>query len=158
MKALFFVLLVFFPVVIFSQNMLLVERPGTVKNEKYYAGLPISLRTVDGLKVSGPINIIRDSSIIVDFTHEIAIADIEIVYKRRTLVSLLSSVLIVGSSLWIGLDLINGGSQGKSFSENKSLQTGLGLMAAGIGLRFVRDKRMNVKKEKWRIKVLKKIK
>ncbi|MCK5775580.1 MAG: hypothetical protein KAH25_05365 [Bacteroidales bacterium] len=158
MKIFYFILLVFFPIVVFSQNMLLVERPGTVKNEKYYAGQAISIKTIDGLKISGPINIIRDSNMIIDFTHEIAITDIEIVYKRRTLVSLLSSILITGSALWIGLDLINGGSQGKSFSENQSLQLGLGLIATGIGLRFIRDKRMNVKKEKWRIRVLKEIK
>ncbi len=158
MKALYIIILVFFPIVIFSQNILLVERPGTVKNKKYYAGQAISIKTIDGLKISGPINIIRDSTMIIDFTHEIAIIDIEIVYKRRTLISLLSSMLITGSALWIGLDLINGGNQGKSFSENQSLQLGLGLLATGIGLRFIRDKRMNVKKEKWRIRVLKEIK
>lgn len=150
--------MLFFPLSIFSQNMLLVEKPGTVKNEKYFAGGYISLKTTKGIKISGPINIIRDSTLIVDYTHELALSDIEIVYKRRTLISLLSSGLIAGSALWLGLDLINGGSKGKSFSENQSLQIGLGILVAGVGLRFLRDKKMKVKKEKWRIRILKEIK
>jgi len=158
MKSIYFIIILFFPISIFAQNMLLVEQPGTVKNAKYYAGQYISLRTTEGLKISGPINIIKDSTFIVDFTNELALSDIEMVYKRRTLVSLLSSGIIAGSVLWVGLDLINGGSKGKSFSENQSLHIGLGLLATGIGLQFLKDKKMNVTKEKWRIRILKEIK
>jgi len=138
--------------------MLLVEQPGTVQNSKYFAGQHISLRTTKGIKISGPINIIRDSTLIVDFTNELALSDIEIVYKRRTLVSLLSSGIIAGTALWIGLDLINGGSKGKSFSENQSLHIGMGLLAVGIGLQFLKNKKMDVTTEKWRIRILKEIK
>jgi len=158
MKSICFFILLLFPLSIFSQNMLLVEQPGTIQNSKYFAGQYISLKTTKGIKISGPINIIRDSTFIVDFTHELALSDIEIVYKRRTLVSLLSTGIIAGTALWVGLDLINGGSKGKTFSENQSLQIGIGLLAVGIGLRFLRDKKMNVTKEKWRIRILKEIK
>jgi hypothetical protein len=138
--------------------MLLVEQPGTVKNNKYFAGQNISLKTTKGIKISGPINIIKDSTFIVDFTNELALSDIAIVYKRRTLVSLLSTGIIAGTALCIGLDLINGGTKGKSFAENQSLHIGMGLLAAGIGLQFLKNKKMDVTTEKWRIRILKEIK
>jgi len=140
---------------IFSQTMLLVEKPGTVKNAKYYAGDFISVKTVKGEKISGPINIIHDSSFVVDFTHELYLSDIEIVYKSRTLIQLLSSAIIVGSGLYVGLDLVNSGSAGKTFKENQSLHYALGVLAAGIGLKFFQKKKMRIQDEKWRIKILK---
>jgi len=154
MRLLFTVLFCWLAVGVFSQNMLLVEKPGTVKNYKYFAGDQISLQTKSGEKISGPINIIRDSNLIVDFTHELLFSDIEVVYQPRVLVKLLSSALIVGSAVYIGLDFINGGSRGKSFSENKSLQTSAAILASGIGLSFLGKKRMHIEKKKWRIRVL----
>lgn len=139
---------------LFSQNILLVEQPGTVKNYKYYAGNNISLKTKDGLVIKGPINIIKDTVIIVDFTNEVSINDIAIVYEQRTLVSLGSALLIGGSAMYLTLDLINGGNKGKSFSENQSWHISLAILAAGIGMRFFAKKKMKIEKGKWRIKIL----
>ena len=147
-------ILVLFSLSVFSQNMLLVERPGTVKNYTYFAGDYISLKTKDGLKISGPINIIRDTNLIVDYTNELSLSDIEVVYKPRTLVKLGSSFLIAGSSLYLGLDFINGGSNGKTFAENESLQISLAILATGIGMSFFSKKKMSTKKKKWRIRIL----
>lgn len=154
MKVYIVSLFMVFSLGLFSQNMLLVERPGTVKNYTYFAGDYISLKTKDGVKISGPINIIRDTNLIVDFTNELSLNDIEVVYKTRTLVKMGSSLLITGSALYIGLDLINGGSKGKSFSENESLQISLAILATGIGMSFFSKKKMSTKKEKWRIRIL----
>jgi len=137
-----------------SQNILLLEKPGTVNNYKYYAGDYIRLKTKKGIKISGPINIIRDTNLIVDFTHELSLSDIEVVYKTRTLVALGSSALIAGSALYIGLDLINGGSKGKSFSENQGLQVSLAVLATGVGMSFFSKKRMKVQEDKWRLRIL----
>jgi len=154
MKVFIVLLFTIFSLSLFSQNMLLVEKPGTVKNYIYFAGDYISLKTKDGIKISGPINIIRDTNLIVNFTHELSLNDIEVVYKTRTLIKLGSSLLIAGSALYTGLDLINGGSKGKSFSENESLQISLAILATGIGISFFSKKKMSTKKEKWRIRIL----
>jgi len=154
MRILLTVVLFIFSTGLFSQNILLVEKPGTVKNYKYYAGDYISLKTKDGIKISGPINLIRDTNIIVDFINELSISDIEIVYKKRALVNLGSSALIAGSALYLGLDLLNGGSRGKSFSENESLQISLAILATGVGMQFFATKKMHLKKNKWRMRIL----
>lgn len=154
MKAYLTFIFLFITVGLFSQNMLLVEKPGTVKNYKYFAGDHIQLKTVDGLLISGPINIIRDSNLIVDFTNELALSDIAVVYKQRTLVNLGSTALIGGSLLYLGLDLLNGGSKGVSFSENQGYQISAAVLATGIGMRLFTRKKMQMEKNKWRVRIL----
>ncbi|OYT15783.1 MAG: hypothetical protein B7C24_11215 [Bacteroidetes bacterium 4572_77] len=140
-----------------AQNMLLLERPGTIKNKIYVAGKHISLITKDGEKISGPINIIRDSNMVVDFTHEIMIQDIQVVYKNRVLVQLFSSAFIAGSVMYIGLDLINGGSKGTKLSENQSMGYALGFLGTGIAMQFFTKRKMTIDGEKWRLKILKEL-
>ncbi len=155
MKPFLIFILLIFSTALFSQNMLLVERPGTVKNYKYFAGDHISLKTKDGVKISGPINIIRDTNLIVDFINELSLSEIETVYKPRRLVQLGSSALIAGSLMYTGLDLLNGGSSGKSFSKNAGLQTSIAILATGLGMQFFTKKKMHIDNEKWRIRILK---
>lgn len=50
-----------------AQMILLLEKPGTVKNIKYRAGDQIYVKTKDNLKFLGTINIITDSSIIINY-------------------------------------------------------------------------------------------
>ncbi len=154
MKTIFILFLFGISLGLFSQNILLVEKPGTVKNRKYFAGDYISLKTKEGIKISGPINIIRDTNLIVDFTNELSLNDIAMVYESRTLVNITSSVLIIGSAMYAGLDLINGGSSGKSFSNNQGLQISMAILATGIGMRFFAKKKMRLDKDKWRVRIL----
>ncbi|NOR87352.1 MAG: hypothetical protein GQ527_07070 [Bacteroidales bacterium] len=154
MKIIFTLFFVWLSISLFSQNMLLVEKPGTVNNQKYFAGDHISLKTKNGLMISGPINIIRDTNIIVDFTHELSLNDIAVVYKPRKLVRLGSSALIAGSAMYMVLDFANGGSKNLSFSENKSLQTSIVILATGVGMLFFTKKKMRIADEKWRLKIL----
>ena len=50
-----------------AQMILLLEKPGTVKNIKYRAGDQIYVKTKDNLKFLGTINIITDSSFIINY-------------------------------------------------------------------------------------------
>ena len=50
-----------------AQMILLLEKPDTIKNIKYRVGDQIYVKTKDKLKFSGAINIITDSSIIVNY-------------------------------------------------------------------------------------------
>jgi len=139
----------------FSQTMMVVERPGTVKNQIYEAGQYISLKTKDGEKISGPINIIRDSSLVVDFVHELDISDINIVYKSRELMNIFGTAFIGGSLLYVGLDAVNGGMKNKNLSKDTGFLVAGGFFTTGILMKVFSQKRMRIDNEKWRIKILK---
>lgn len=64
-----------------AQMILLLEKPGTVKNIKYRAGDQIYIKTKDELKFSGTINIITDSSIIVNYDVEILTSDVKLINR-----------------------------------------------------------------------------
>lgn len=149
MKILYTVLLIFLSSLLFAQNMLVVEKPGTVKNNIYYAGNTISLKTKDGLKVSGPINIIRDTMMVVDFVHEVNIKDIEIIYKVRYGLNIAGSALIGGGALYMGLDLINSQS-----IDEQGLWIASGVIVSGVVLKLFAKKRMRIAQGKWRAKIL----
>ena len=157
MKSLFTILFSIFILAVSAQNMLVLERPGTVKNYIFYAGSHISLKTKDGLKISGPINIIRDSNMVVNFKHELRLEDITIVYKSRHLMKVFGTAFMAGSLLYIGLDIANGGSHGQKLSENQSLLTAFGVFGTGALMWVFSKKKMTIDNEKWRLKILKKL-
>ena len=157
MKSLFTILFSVFILGLSAQNMLVLEKPGTVKNYIFYAGNNISLKTKDGLKINGPINIIRDSNMVVDFKHELRLDDIAIVYKSRHLMGLFGTAFMAGSLLYIGLDIVNGANYSQKLSENQSLLTAFGVFGVGTGLLLFSKKKMTIDDKKWRLKILKKL-
>lgn len=132
-----------------AQNMLVVEKPGTVNNKIYYAGNHIELKTKDGLRISGPINIIRDSVMVVDFVHEVNIENIEIIYKLRYGLNITGSALIGGGALYMALDLINNQSV-----DEQGLWVASGVIVSGIILKLFAKKKMRLEEGKWRAKIL----
>jgi hypothetical protein len=106
----------------FAQTMLVVERPGTVKNYIYQAGQNIRLKTKSGKKISGPINIIKDSSLVVDYVNDLEIKDIAFVYKPRPLLNSFGTFFMGGSLLYIGLGTLNS----DNLSENSSFKVAAG--------------------------------
>lgn len=138
-----------------SQTMMVVERPGTVKNYIFQAGHYISLKTTTGEKISGPINIIRDSSLVVDFTHELELSEIEIVYQPRYLINIFGSAFIGGSLLYLTLDGINGGMKNKNLIEDPGFLTATGFLTTGVVMKLFSNKKMRIDNERWRIKILK---
>lgn len=155
MRTVYFFIILFISNLSFSQTMLVVERPGTVKNYIFEAGQYISLKTKSGEKISGPINIIRDSSLVVDFVHELNVSDIDIVYNSRQLLSIFGTAFIGGSIMYVGLDAINGGMRGKKLIEDSGFLTASAILTTGIIMRVFSKKKMHIDNEKWRIKILK---
>lgn len=151
MKHYYLIFLLFMSSSLWAQNMLVLEKPGTVKNYIYYAGNNISIKTTEGLKISGPINIIRnDSTIVVDFVHELKLSDIEMVYKTRSLMKMGGTALIGGSALYLGLGLINSG----HVDIDQSFWVSIGVAATGVALLVFSKKKMRIEETKWRLKVL----
>lgn len=155
MRFVYFIVILFISNITFSQTMMVVERPGTVKNYIFEAGEFISLKTKSGEKISGPINIIKDSSLVVDFVHELELSEIEYVYKPRYLLNIFGSAFIGGSVLYISLDAINGGMRGKKLIEDTGFLVASGFLATGIIMKVFSKKKMRIDNKKWRIKILK---
>lgn len=155
MRIVYILLFLFISNFTFSQTMLVVEKPGTVKNYIFEAGQYISIKTKTGEKISGPINIIRDSSLVVDFVHELKVSDIQFVFKPRQLMSIFGTAFIGGSIMYIGLDAVNGGMKGKKLSEDSGFLVATGFFATGVVMKIFSKKKMRIDNEKWRIKILK---
>lgn len=105
-----FVLVFFFlPFLSRSQsNILLLEKQGRFKNIKYRLGDEISLRVQPGnRKLSGQIHYINDSSILVDFIHEVNIEDVTWVYSKRFFFNLMSPILLIAGGGYFILDGLN---------------------------------------------------
>ncbi len=106
-KRLLLLVFVLFALVLPAHNVLLVKKTGSAKRYIFKPGNYISLRTVEGKKVEGPINAIRADYLIVDFTNKIPVADIQIIYADRTLLKTLSAYTMAMSVVYTGLDLGN---------------------------------------------------
>ena len=154
MKLILSILLFFLSAHLLAQNILVVEKPGTVKNIIYYAGENISLLTIDGEKINGPINIIKDSTNIVDFVHELELSEIQAVYKPRYLIDIFGTAFIGGSLLYVTLDAVNGGLNNKNLIKNSGFMVSMGFLATGITMKLFSKKKMPIDGKKWRIKIL----
>jgi len=93
-----------------SQNMLLLSRTGKYKNYKFYEGDQIHIKiktdTAD-LQVRGVLNVIYDSSIIVNYDNVILTKDIITVYRPRWWARILSYSAIAGGVGYLALDVFN---------------------------------------------------
>ncbi len=150
MKHLLLLVFVLFALVIPAQNVLLVKKTGSVKRYIFKPGNHISLRTVEGQKVEGPINAIRADYIIVDFTKKIPVADIQTIYSDRRLLKSISAYMMAMSVVYTGLDLINN----RFNIENPSLWTATGVFGAGLLGSLLSKKRMSNKRHKWQFEIL----
>lgn len=152
------ILTIFLLTLIFStadaQRVLLVEKPGTFRNYKYFVGDEIMLRTwPSGLKHGGIIHEITDTSILINFDEEIMITDIEKVLRHRWALGLTSKATRIAGAGYVVLDVVNNAINHEIIVDKNTVMIGAGLVAFSYALVPLHYKRMNIG-EKWRIKVL----
>lgn len=155
MRIVLYILLIFTASPLWAQTMLVVEKPGTVNRQIYYAGDHIQIKTKDGLKISGPINLISDSSIVIDYVNTIDYENIEAVYKSTKLLNLFGTALLGGGIMYISLDLLNGGYRHKSVVSSQNFWIASGIVVTGTVMKIFSRKKQNLTNGKYRIKVLK---
>lgn len=137
-----------------AQKILLLEKPGTVKNIKYRVGDQIYIKTKDKLKFSGTINIITDSSIIVNYDVEILIKDITIVFQEMWFISLFSRVAYISGAGYLILDAFNRTINNEyPIIDKSSFIIGASLIGGGLLMKANSYKRCKINKP-WRFKVL----
>lgn len=139
---------------VFSQCILLLEKPGTVNNAKFRAGNRIDVKTINNERISGVINHIRDTAIIVNY-NLIKLSEIKNIYTRRTMISVFSHIGIKGGLGYVAIDGFNSliNNEDPVF-RNSTLKTGGIMFAAGVLLKSISNRKRHIDNKKWRLKVL----
>jgi hypothetical protein len=139
-----------------AQNILVLERPGTVKNLKYYQGDKIKIRTIAAdTIISGSINRIFDSSIIINNSNEILIADMAAIYKKRWGYGFLQYLTIFAGVAYLGINSFNGIiNDDQPVVPQETLIISGSLIAFGFALTPLTTRKFKIDNEKWRIIIL----
>lgn len=138
-----------------AQRILLVEKPGTFKNYKYFTGDVITLR-ISGQegRLSGSISVISDSSLLIDDEHEVMLTDIDRVLRLRWGLGVLAGASRIAGVAYLSLDVVNHAINDEPDILNRNtVLISAGLVAFSYALYPVRYKRMTIG-EPWRIQVL----
>lgn len=148
------VFLQFFVILVFSQNILLVEKPGKVNNIKYRVGDRIDLKMLSGERHSGIINQIRDTAIVVNYIL-IMNNEIKNIYTLRRIISAFSHAGIKGGIGYFAIDgfnsLIN---NERPVFRNSTLKTAGIMFGVGLFFKSISKRKRHIDNENWRIKVL----
>ncbi len=139
-----------------AQNIFIVERPGTIKNYKFYSGDKIKLRTISNdTLISGTISIIYDSSIIIDDANEITIGNIAAIYRKPWGYNFLQYLTVLSGIAYLGISTINGliNSDNPIVPEETLIISG-SMIAFGVALTPLTTRKYKIDKEKWRVVIL----
>jgi len=92
-----------------SQNLLILERPGTIKNYKYELNDPVKLKTIvnDSL-ISGKLTMIDDSTIIINQITPVRLSDIGRVYRTCWGFTFLQGLFLTTGVPYLLISTING--------------------------------------------------
>ena len=141
---------------LFSQNIFLLERPGSIKNYKYYVNNPIRLKIISpDTIISGKINNIGDTSIIVNYVNEIHVKNIACIYTKRWGFSLLQKLFLLTGIPYLVLSAINGTVNNDTpIIAKETLIISGSLIIAGIALSPLANRKHKIDNKKWRVKIL----
>lgn len=139
-----------------GQNILIIERPGTIKNYKYFQGNEIKLRTISNdTVVSGALSLIQDSTVIINNNFELEIDNISTVYRKRWGFSFLQYLSIFGGLAYASINTINGLINNDSpVVPGETLIISGSMVAFGIVLTPLTTRKIKMDNGKWRILIL----
>ncbi len=138
-----------------QNNILLLKKKGSPKNYKYHLRNEISIRSKTGdRKISGQIHQITDSTILVDYIHEVYIEDIGQVYRDRYFFKTFSYLLFIAGAGYFILDGFNRtiNHEYPIITQNTLVVTG-SLVGVGLAFRFLDTKKYRIGK-KWELLLL----
>lgn len=139
-----------------SQNMLIVERPGTIKNIKFKTADKIKIEILPtGEIFSGKISSLSDSIIILNKSIAISMKDVKAVYKRRWGTSFLQEMFLKAGIAYLGISLINGAiNHDEPLITTGSLIIGSGLTITGVLLTPLTKRKFTIDNQRWRLRLL----
>lgn len=93
----------------FSQKILAFDKAGKVKRIRYFEGEYISLKTTSKEKINGTINLIKDSSFVVD-GKELTLLSVSKVYSTQTGMGyqMVANIFVLPAVGYVPLITING--------------------------------------------------
>ncbi len=140
-----------------SQNLFLIERPGTVKNVKFHEGddIHVSVKNyAPASDIKGSLTQIGDSSIVIDDMYLIPIKDITAVYVERFWIKLAIPVLFIAGIGYGVLEIFNNAiNKDSPLLTKETAIISSSLVAGGLALIPLKDRKIKVG-EKWRVKSL----
>lgn len=156
LKNCLFISLMFFYGISIAQNILILERPGTIKNHKYYLNDEIRLKTIStDIIYYGKITAVNDSSIVVSYANEIFLSDIAKIYTFQWGFDFLRKLGFSAGALFLAVSLTNGALSGFDSSGGTEMVVGsLGIMAFSAALIPLKWRGHKINNIKWRVKIL----
>jgi hypothetical protein len=137
-----------------GQRVLLVEKPGSFKNFKYFEGEDIILRTYpDGDRIEGTIHLMTDSSIIVNYDNEIQLENIERIIRPLFWIRLLSKSTRIAGAGYFVLDAVNNTINNETIIDEQTVKISAGLVAFSYALVPFQYRRIKIGNP-WRLKIL----
>ncbi len=139
---------------VFSQKILVVEKPGTINNIKYTVGSTIKIKTIEGLRIDGHIILITDTTVVINY-FTIKIRDIKNVYANRRLLQDFSALGITGGIAYTSIDALNGFINNDTpILRKNALKISGVMLGAGIIFKLFDTKKLKINNKDWRIKIL----
>ena len=139
-----------------AQNIFVLERPGTIKNYKFYSGDKIKLRTISNdTIISGIITNIHDKSIIINDANEIVSGDMDAIYRKRWGYSFLQYLSLFAGIAYVGINTLNGViNSDKPIVPTETLIISGSMIAFGIALTPLTTRKHKIDNQKWRVLIL----
>ncbi len=148
---------VFMAIYTSAQDILLLERPGTIKNIKYYNGDNIRLGIFGGDSIiSGEITRINDSGFIINTQFEVQLNQICTVYKLRKFFRFSEELFFKAGIPYIILTATNRtiNNEYPILDKEVALISG-SLVLAGMGSALIKYRKCRIDNTRWRLIILK---
>lgn len=160
MKKLTFTILLFSLICMASaQKVLILENLSKGKSYKFFEGSTFSVLIKNNpKKISGHISEIRDSSIVISNNYVFNLSDIQVVYKGREGIQIVSTLLMGFGAMFLALDVINNVINNDHPTIRSNVAVISASSAAGGGLLWLfSTRKCPVAKDKWRVKIIEQV-
>lgn len=141
-----------------QKNLLVVEKPGTIKHYTYEAGdeIMLSFETAQqAVTLQGVITQIQDSSILLNQTTAIPLKTIVAVHRRRKGAAFLTELGLKVGIAYFAIEGANGLiHQRKPVIPTRTFYITGGLLASSLTSFFLMKKTLKTDGHKWRVKTL----
>lgn len=153
LKMLIMCMLIISPALLHAQKILVIEKPGTVKNIKFEVNDRIKFKLENNMKINGRIQKLTDSSVFIN-REEFLFLKIKYFYRDRFGWKVLSNTTFQAGVAYLGIDALNNlVNNERPVVSAKTLKPSMILIIIGVLASPLIEKRLEVRK-KWRVRVL----
>jgi hypothetical protein len=151
-----FILLLLLITLANAQNLLILERPGTIKNFKYEVSDIIKIRTLSSdTLLKGVITFINDSIVVINNIQPVAISDIGKVYRTQWGFTFLQGLFLTAGAPYLLISTVNGIiNNDEPIVPNETIIISGSLLAAGAAITPLTTRKFRIDNKKWRLRIL----